>query len=153
MLDSIDPLWTFASGLKIRILVVVVLTQMFIAVRLYTVMAKKRSQAVKAGEVEREVYRATQNEPEQLAVFTRAVANQFESPILFYTLIAMALALGVTSWITVILAIVFVALRWIHANEMIGEHVVLKRRAIFLRSFQVLLAMMVEFGVSALIWA
>ena len=126
---------------------------MALAVRLYMLMAKKRFKAVKDGEVDREAYRSTQNEPEQLAVFTRAVANQFEAPVLFYALVVMAMALGVTSWITVVLAIAFVSLRWAHANQMVGEHVIMKRRAIFLRSFQVLLAMIAEVGISALLWA
>ena len=153
MLEIIEPLWGAAPEFKIRLLVLVVLAQMVLAVRLYSVMSKNRFRAAKAGEVNVEVYRATQNEPERLAVFSRAVSNQFEAPVMFYAVIAMSMALGVVSWLTVILAIAYVALRWAHANEMIGEHVVLKRRAIFVRSFQVLLALMAEFAISAMIWA
>ena len=59
---------------------------------------------------------------------------------MFYALIAMSLALGVSSWLTVVLAALYVAIRWMHANEMIGEHVVLKRRKIFVQSVKVLMA-------------
>ena len=153
MLDLIEPLWTFAAEWKLRLLVVIVSLQMLLAVRLYTVMSKHRVHAAREGRVEADVYKATQNEPEDLAVYTRAVANQFEAPVLFYALVALSLALGVTSWLTVLLAAVYVALRWLHANEMVGDHVVLRRRKLFIRSFQVLLVMMAEFFVSSMIWA
>ena len=153
MLELIDPLWTAAPEWKLRLLVLTVLAQMILAVRLYSVMSKNRFRAARAGEVDVEVYRATQNEPESLAVFSRAVSNQFEAPVMFYALVAMSMALGVTSWLTVILAVAFVALRWAHANEMIGEHVVLRRRKIFIRSVKVLMALMAELAISTLLKA
>lgn len=152
-MEFIEPLWSFEVGIKLRILVLIVLVNMVLVVRLYTRMARERFKASKEGRVTTEVYKATQNEPEDLAVYNRAVVNQFESPVLFYAIIAMGLALGVTSWLTVLLAALYVALRWAHGNEMIGEHVVLKRRKIFVRGFQVLLALMAEFAISAMLWA
>ncbi len=152
-MDLIEPLWTAAYDWKVRILVLIVLAQMVLAVRLYTVMAKKRFKAAKEGRVTTETYKATQNEPEDVAVFNRAVSNQFEAPVLFYAIVAIALALNVSSWLTVILAAAYVALRWMHGNEMIGAHDVMKRRKLFLMSFQVLLAMMAELAISTLLWA
>ena len=152
-MEMIDPLWTFAADWKIRILVLIVLANMYLAIRLYGVMARKRFRAVKEGRVDAETYRATQNEPEDVAVYNRAVQNQFESPVLFYALIAMSLALGVSSWLTVVFAAAYVAIRWMHGNEMIGEHVVLKRRKLFIRSVQVLMLLMLEVAVSTLMQA
>ncbi|MGB7287535.1 MAG: MAPEG family protein [Salaquimonas sp.] len=150
-MEFIDPIWSFASEWKIRLLVLIVLANMYLAVRLYTVMSKARFKAAKEGRVTTQTYRATQNEPEDLAVYNRAVANQFESPVLFYALISISLAIGVSSWFTVIIAAAYVAFRWQHANEMIGEHVVLKRRKIFVRSIQILLVLMVEVGISTIL--
>ncbi|MFD0916016.1 MAPEG family protein [Pseudahrensia aquimaris] len=152
-MDFIAPIWTFAEPWQLRLLVLIVLLNMALALRLYGVMSKARYAAVKKGEVDKEIFRATQAEPEQLAVYTRAVANQFEAPVLFYAVIAIGMALGVTSWITVVLAAVYVALRWQHANEMIGEHNVLRRRQLFIWSFYALIALMVELAISALLWA
>lgn len=152
-MEMIDPLWSFAEDWKVRILVLAVIANMYLAVRLYGVMSRKRIKAAKEGRVTVDTYRATQNEPEDVAVFNRAVQNQFESPVIFYALIAISLALGVSSWLTVILAIVYVILRWLHANEMIGEHVVLKRRKLFVRSIFVLLALMAEVTLSVMLRA
>ena len=152
-MEAIEPLWTFAADWKVRLIVLITIANMVLAVRLYTAMAKARVRVVKAGKATTETYRATQNEPEEAAVFNRAVMNQFESPTIFYALIAISLALGVSSWLTVILAALYVAIRWRHGYEMIGEHVVLRRRKLFVRSVQVLMALMVEVTLSALLWA
>jgi len=152
-MEAIEPLWTFAADWKVRLVVLITIANMVLAVRLYTAMAKARVRVVKAGKATTETYRATQNEPEEAAVFNRAVMNQFESPTIFYALIAISLALGVSSWLTVILAALYVAIRWRHGYEMIGEHVVLRRRKLFVRSVQVLMALMVEVALSALLWA
>ena len=152
-MEAIEPLWTFAADWKVRLVVLITIANMVLAVRLYTAMAKARVRVVKAGKATTETHRATQNEPEEAAVFNRAVMNQFESPTIFYALIAISLALGVSSWLTVILAALYVAIRWRHGYEMIGEHVVLRRRKLFVRSVQVLMALMVEVTLSALLWA
>lgn len=150
-MEWIDPLWSFAPEIKLRLIALVALANMALAIRLYGVMSKKRIKAVREGRVTTETYRATQNEPEEVAVYNRAVQNQFESPVLFYALIAMSLALGVSSWLTVLLAAAYVGLRWLHANEMIGDHVVLRRRKLFIRSVNVLLLLMAEFAISAML--
>jgi len=152
-MEFVEALWTFAEDWKVRLLVLVVLANMVLAMRLYGAMAKARNQVVRAGKATAETYRATQNEPEEAAVFNRAVVNQFESPTLFYALIAISLALGVSSWLTVLLAAVYVGIRWQHGHEMIGEHVVLHRRKLFIRSINVLIVLMVEVAVSTLLWA
>ena len=152
-MDVFDPLWTFAEPWKLRLLVVIVLANMVLALRLYGIMGATRFTAAKEGRVTVETYRATQNEPEDLAVFNRAVINQFESPTLFYALIAISLALGVSSWLTVGLAALYVLFRWQHAYEMIGAHVVLQRRRKFIRSIFMLMALMAELAVSTLLRA
>ena len=152
-MEAIEPLWTFAADWKVRLIVLITIANMVLAMRLYTAMAKARIKIVKAGKATTETYRATQNEPEEAAVFNRAVMNQFESPTIFYALIAISLALNVSSWLTVVLAALYVAIRWRHGYEMIGEHVVLRRRKLFIRSVQVLMVLMLEVAISTLLWA
>ncbi|MEL6966080.1 MAG: MAPEG family protein [Pseudomonadota bacterium] len=152
-MDFIDPLWSFAAEWKVRILALIIIANMLLAVRLYGLMAKMRFKAAKEGRVTVDTYRATQNEPEDVAVFNRAVSNQFESPVLFYALVIMAMALGVTSWITVVLAAVYVTFRWLHAAEMTGPHDVMKRRQLFIRSITTLMVLMAEVAISTLLKA
>ena len=89
-METLDLIWTFAPEWKIRLLVLVVLANMYLAFRLYGVMSRARFRAAKEGRVTVETYKATQNEPEDVAVFNRAVVNQFESPVLFYALMLEA---------------------------------------------------------------
>ncbi|MEM9734608.1 MAG: MAPEG family protein [Pseudomonadota bacterium] len=151
-MDMIELLWTGAEDVKLRLIVLIVLANMLLALRLYGTMSKARFRAAKEGRVTVDTYRATQSEPEDLAVFNRAVVNQFESPVLFYAIIAIGLALKITSWLTVILALAYVALRWRHALEMVGDHEVLKRRQLFIYSFYALIGLMAELFISALLW-
>ena len=153
MPDWLVLIWFAEPDWRFRVLVVIVLANMALALRLYSAMAKARFKAVREGRATVDTFKATQDEPEDTAAFNRAVVNQFESPTLFYAIIAIGLALGVSSWITVILAAIYVALRWRHGLEMIGAHEVLRRRRIFIYSFYALIALMAELFVSTMIWA
>ncbi|MEM9277018.1 MAG: MAPEG family protein [Pseudomonadota bacterium] len=150
-MDIILSLWTAAPALKTQLAVVAILLQMAITMWCYAQMSKARVSAAKSGKITPEIYVAVGDaEPEELRVYTRLVANQFESPILFYVMMITGLAIGVTSWIAVLLAFVFVIFRFLHAKEMTGEHVVLRRRKIFIRSAQVLMLMMLDLAISAI---
>lgn len=150
-MDALLSLWTFSPALKIQLVVIALLGQVLITIWCYTQMSKARVKAAKSGQVAPEVYVAVGDaEPEELRVYTRLVANQFESPVLFYVMIITGLAIGVTSWLTVVLAFIYLWFRYRHAKEMAGEHVVLRRRKIFIRSFQVLLVMIADLLISTL---
>ncbi|MEL7429820.1 MAG: MAPEG family protein [Pseudomonadota bacterium] len=148
-MEFITSLWTAAPSLKIQLVVLALLLQIAITIRCYMDLAKARLKAAKAGTVSPEIYKAVgDSEPEEIRVYTRLVANQFEAPVLFYALVITGLAINVTSWITVLLAFLYVFFRFLHAREMAGEHVVLRRRKVFIRSFQVLMLMILELAVS-----
>ena len=150
-MDTLLSLWTSFPTLKVQLVVIAMLAQMAIAFWCYSRMSKARVSAAKAGEIKPEMYVAVgDSEPEALRVYTRVVANQFESPVLFYAIVITGLAIGATSWITVGLAVMYVLFRFRHASEMMGEHVVLRRRKIFIRSMQVLIFMMIDLAVSTL---
>ena len=152
-MDTLFALWTFAPDIKVKLVCVALFLQLAITMRSYTLMVGARIKAAKSGKVEVDQYKATVNEPEEVRVFTRAVANQFEMPVMFYALVIAGLAVSATSWIAVILAFVYVLLRYMHMQEMTGENRVLKRRRIFIRSAQVIMLLMVDFLVSALLVA
>ena len=146
-----DFLWSFQSAWITKLLVIILIVQMLLTVWLYTKMAKSRFAAVKEGLITRDDYKVVGNEPEQAAIFTRALANQFELPVLFYAVVITGMATGVSSWITVVLAFLFVLARIVHAREMVGENQVMKRRAMFINSMRVFLLLMAELLISTLI--
>lgn len=148
-MEFVTQLWTAAPGLKIQLVVLALVLQVVITVWCYSLMNRARVGAYKKGEISDTQYKAVgDSEPEELRVYTRLVANQFEMPVLFYALVITGLAIGVTSWLTVILAFLYVFFRYRHASEMIGEHVVFRRRKIFIQSARVLLLIIVELAIS-----
>ena len=150
-MDAISSLWTAAPELKSALAVFVIMAQILLTVWCYIQLSKNRMKAAKSGEVAPEIYVATGDaEPEHLRVYTRLVANQFEMPVLFYVIMLTGLATAVTSWITIILGAIYVLFRILHAKEMAGEHVVLRRRKLFIRSTQILLLMFIELGLSTI---
>lgn len=152
-MDALFSLWTFAPVIKTQLAVVAIVAQIALAIWCYSQMSRARMSAAKAGTVTADIYKAVGDaEPEEIRVYTRLVANQFEAPVLFYALMITGLAVGITSWLTIILAFAFVAFRIVHAREMAGEHVVMRRRRVFIRSMQVLLLMVIELLVSTLLF-
>ena len=150
-MDSIMLIWTAAPDLKIKLTVLAILLQIVITIWCYTQMSRARVAGYKDGRTSPDIYKAVGDaEPEEIRVYTRLVANQFEMPVLFYVMIITGLAVGATSWITVILAFLYVLLRYMHAREMAGEHVVMRRRKIFIQSARVILLMVVELAISTM---
>ena len=152
-MDALMMLWEFAPELKAKLLYLALIGQIVITIYCYSAMSKARVAAVRGNRVQPDNYKATTDEPEDLRVYTRAVANQFEMPVVFYVLVLAALMAATASWITVALAWIYVILRGIHAREMIGDNTVLKRRKIFIQSARIILLMVVEFVIALLVIA
>ena len=72
---------------------------------------------------------------------TRQLANQFEFPVLFYTLIAFIVALDLSDPLLVALAWAYVALRWAHGLSHIWLNHIYIRTPLFMFSNIVLLVM------------
>jgi hypothetical protein len=144
-MDSLTLLWEFAPALKTKLLYLSIIAQMLTTTYCYYAMWVARMAAGRAKRITANDYRANKDEPEDLRVFTRLVANQFELPVLFYALVLAILLASTQSWITIGLAWAFVILRFVHAREMITQNRVMLRRKIFFRAIQVLLLMILEF--------
>ena len=147
---ELDFLWTFKAAWKLKLLVVMVMAQMVLTIWLYIKMSKARFAAVKEGAATREDFSVVGSKPEVTGIYTRAVANQFELPVLFYVIILIGLALDISSWITVMLAFLFVVSRIVHAREMIGENRVMKRRGMFINSMRIFILLLLELLISTL---
>ena len=149
---DIEFLWLAAPLWKLKLLMLIIVTQIILTCWLYMKMSKARVSAAKAGKIKPEDYSVVSSEPEELAIYTRALANQFELPVLFYVLILTGITLGVSSLITVFLGALFVIIRIIHAREMLGENRVLKRRKLFIRCMQVFILMIFELVISTFVF-
>ena len=150
-MEMLLTIWTAAPELKIKLMVLAILLQMVITIWCYAQMSRARMAGYKEGRTTPEIYKAVgDSEPEEIRVYTRLVANQFEMPVLFYALVVTGLAIGATSWITVVLAFIYILMRYLHAKEMMGDHVVMRRRKIFIQSARIILFMMVELAISTL---
>lgn len=89
--------------------------------------------------------------PEDATKSTRAFQNQFELPVLFYVLVALALPLRQMDLILVILSWVFVALRVVHAYIHTGANDVPRRFYAYLAGAIVLMIMWIVFALKILL--
>ena len=106
-------------------------------------MRSMRFAAVRSGEVSIKYYRAYQegDEPEALRVVSRHFVNLFEMPVLFYVGVIMTyITQNVSAWM-VVLAWIYVALRYVHSWVHLGSNDVPTRFRIYFASAAVLLLM------------
>src|SRR5438876_11379808 len=80
-------------------------------------MGASRRQALVGGQTKvRDIVLGQKNWPERPTQIGNCFANQFELPLLFYLLIAIALPLRRTDLVIVLLSWVFVVTRFVHAG-------------------------------------
>lgn len=84
--------------------------------------------------------------PESVVKVSNNLANQFESPVLFYALCLMLHAIDGVSLPALLLAWLYVALRVVHAGIHIGSNQLSRRMPVFVLGTGVLLALL---GLSA----
>lgn len=147
---EIDFLWTFEKTWQLKLLILMIIAQMVLTVWLYIQMGKARVKSVKDGKASPEDFSVVTNESDETAIYSRAVLNQFELPVLFYVIVLSGMAVGVSSWLTVVLAFLFVISRIVHAREMIGENRVMKRRGMFFNTMRVFILLLIELCISTL---
>lgn len=103
-------------------------------------MRRLRFAAVRSGEVSIKYYRAYQegDEPEALRVVSRHFVNLFEMPVLFYVGVIMVyITHNVSTWL-VVLAWLYVALRYVHSYVHLGSNDVRARVTVYFASAFVL---------------
>lgn len=89
--------------------------------------------------------------PDSAQQASRNYDNQFQMPVLFYVLVALALPLRQTDLLFVILSWVFVVLRFIHAYIHLGTNYVPNRFYVFAAGVIVLLIMWIMFALRILL--
>ena len=114
-------------------------------------MAGARRHALVSGETKlRDIALRQQNWPERPTQIANCFSNQFEIPVLFYVLIAIALPLRHADLVIVMLSWVFVVSRFAHAGIFVTSNDVRVRSLAWFAGVLVLLAMWVYFALKTL---
>jgi hypothetical protein len=115
-------------------------------------MASARGRALTAREVSfRDVASGQANWSARAAQVGDCFGNQFEVPLLFYTLIALALPLRHADLVVVLLSWVFVVTRFVHVGIFVTSNNIQQRSLAWLAGALVLCAMWIYFALRILL--
>jgi hypothetical protein len=115
-------------------------------------MATARTQTLKSGETAiKDIALRQSNWPVRATQIGNCFSNQFEVPVLFYILIALALPLRHADLIIVLLSWVFVITRFVHAGIFVTSNNVPQRGLAWFAGVLVLLAMWIYFALRMLL--
>ena len=115
-------------------------------------MATTRTRALTSGETKmRDIALRQPNWPVQATQFGNCFANQFEIPVLFYILIAIALPLRHADLVIVLLSWVFVVTRFAHAGIFVTSNDVRPRSLAWFAGAVVVLVMWLYFALRILL--
>lgn len=112
----------------------------FLVFCLYALLVVRRAAVVRSGKVERIAFRENLAEPEESRVVNRAIANQFELPVLFYAVSVLLFITEADNIFAVVLAWIFVAARYVQAAMQLTGNLPL-RRLFFMIGFVMLFLM------------
>jgi hypothetical protein len=115
-------------------------------------MASARGRALTSRETSfKEIARGEPNWPTRAAQIGNCFSNQFELPVLFYALIALALPLRHADLVIVLLSWVFVITRFAHAGIFVTSNNVRQRTLAWFAGVLVLFAMWLYFALKTLL--
>ena len=115
-------------------------------------MATMRTRALTGGETKmKDVALGEQNWPTRAAQIGNCFSNQFEMPLLFYILIALALPLHRADLVIVLLSWVFVVTRFVHAGIFVTSNDLRQRGPAWFAGVLVLFAMWLYFALKMLL--
>jgi hypothetical protein len=137
-------------SLQMVLLPVFVLVGLTFALLLW--MAGARREALVGGETKiRDIALGQQNWPLRATQIGNCFKNQFELPVLFYILIAIALPLRHTDLVIVMLSWVFVITRFVHAGIFVTSNDLNRRSLAWFAGVLVLFAMWLYFALRILL--
>jgi hypothetical protein len=114
-------------------------------------MAGLRTRSLTSGEVKCRDVALGQNWPARATQIGNSFRNQFELPVLFYTLIALALPLRHADLVIVLLSWVFVITRFAHAGIFVTSNDVRQRSLAWFAGVLVLFVMWLYFALRILL--
>ena len=123
-----------------------------LAFALLFAMATARGQALSGRETSpRDIALGQPNWPTRTTQIGNCFSNQFELPVLFYILIALALPLRHADLVIVLLSWVFVITRFAHAGIFVTSNNVQQRSMAWLAGVLVLFAMWLYFALKVML--
>jgi len=148
--------WLTGENGGIPMMVQMILLPVFVQVGLtfflLFAMATTRGRALAAGEVKpKDISLRQPNWPTRAAQIGNCFANQFEIPVLFYVLIALAMPLRHADLIIVMLSWVFVVTRFAHAGIFVTSNELRARSLAWFAGALVVLAMWIYFALKILL--
>lgn len=115
-------------------------------------MVLARRQTLVSGETKiRDIALGEPNWPQRATQVGNCYRNQFELPVLFYALIALALPLRHADLFLVLMSWVFVVTRLVHAGVFVTSNDLGRRSTIWIAGGLVLLAMWIYFALKMLL--
>ncbi|ABE63326.1 protein of unknown function DUF1123 [Nitrobacter hamburgensis X14] len=115
-------------------------------------MAVARTRSLRSGETRFEdIALREPNWSMRATQIANCFSNQFEVPVLFYVLIALALPLRHADLVIVLLSWVFVITRFVHAGIFVTSNNVPRRGMVWFAGVVVLLAMWIYFALRTLL--
>ena len=113
-----------------------------VTISLYIPLRRARVASVVKGDVEPGVYKLNDGEPPASRQINNAIANQYETPVLFYAVCLTAYASENASVTLIVLAWLYMILKSIHAYVAALDNRLRRRQPVFMASFAVLLLML-----------
>jgi hypothetical protein len=115
-------------------------------------MAGARREALVGGEAKiKDIVLGQPNRPARATRIGNCFSNQFEMPLLFYVLIALALPLRHADLVIVMLSWVFVVTRFAHAGIFVTSNDLRQRSLVWFAGVLVLFAMWLYFALKILL--
>ncbi|CCM74542.1 MAPEG family protein [Rhizobium mesoamericanum] len=105
---------------------------------LYVLLAYRRRNLIQAGKVRRSDYRENRDEPPEGLFVKNCLANQFELPVIFYACCVLLYITEADNLAVVVLAWLFVALRYLHALVHVTSNNLRYRSPLFAAGYVVL---------------
>jgi hypothetical protein len=122
-----------------KLLILAIAAQVFLTIAILVLMGRQRVPRVMTGEinvadiaVDRSAY------PLKARLLSNNFDNQFQLPVLFFVAALLSLVIGFTGWVEVLLAVLFVALRYAHAVIHVTTNRVHRRFAVYSAGLAVL---------------
>ena len=138
--------------MSVQMVLLPLFVQVFLTFALLMSMAMTRGQALKSGETRfKDIALRQPNWPARATAIGNCFANQFEVPVLFYVLIALALPLRHADLIIVMLSWVFVVTRFVHAGIFVSSNDLGRRSLAWFAGVLVLFVMWVYFALKILL--
>jgi hypothetical protein len=138
--------------MSVQMVLLPVFVQVGLTFALLIAMALGRRRALVSGETKsRDIALGEPNWPKGATQFANCYRNQFELPVLFYVLIALALPLRHADLFIVLMSWVFVVTRFAHTGIFVTSNNIQQRSLAWFAGALVLLAMWIYFALKLLL--